>query len=67
MCWEYNQRSACRQRRGPESGLEETSQQDGENFYITAPFWCDYGYNIEPGENFYANHNLSSLIVLSRV
>lgn len=27
-------------------------------FCITAPFWCDYGYNIELGENFYANHNL---------
>ena len=27
-------------------------------FCITAPFWCDYGYNIEIGENFYANHNL---------
>ena len=25
---------------------------------ITAPFWCDYGYNIELGENFYSNHNL---------
>jgi len=29
-----------------------------ESFCITAPFWCDYGYNIELGENFYANHNL---------
>lgn len=29
-----------------------------ENFYITAPFWCDYGYNIELGENFYSNHNM---------
>lgn len=28
------------------------------DFFITAPFWCDYGYNIEIGENFYANHNL---------
>ena len=26
-------------------------------FCITAPFWCDYGYNIEIGENFYTNHN----------
>ena len=26
-------------------------------FVITAPFWCDYGYNIEIGDNFYANHN----------
>lgn len=29
-----------------------------ENFYIEQSFWCDYGYNIEIGENFYANHNL---------
>ena len=27
------------------------------SFVITAPFWCDYGYNIEVGENFYTNHN----------
>lgn len=27
------------------------------SFIITAPFWCDYGYNIELGENFYTNHN----------
>ena len=26
-------------------------------FSIMAPFWCDYGYNIEIGENFFANHN----------
>ena len=26
-------------------------------FYIESPFFCDYGYNIEIGENFYANHN----------
>lgn len=24
---------------------------------IVAPFWCDYGYNIEVGDNFFANHN----------
>lgn len=29
-----------------------------EAFHVTAPFWCDYGYNIEFGENFYSNHNL---------
>lgn len=29
----------------------------GESFCITSPFWCDYGYNIEIGENFYTNHN----------
>lgn len=26
-------------------------------FYIEAPFYCDYGYNIEVGENFYANYS----------
>jgi maltose O-acetyltransferase len=27
-------------------------------FYIEPPFRCDYGYNIEIGDNFYANFNL---------
>lgn len=30
----------------------------GESFEIIAPFWCDYGCNIEIGESFFANHNL---------
>ncbi len=30
----------------------------GGNVIITPPFWCDYGYNIEVGDSFYANHNL---------
>lgn len=29
----------------------------GKSFNILAPLWCDYGYNIEIGENFFANHN----------
>ncbi len=29
----------------------------GRNFYIEPPFWCDYGYNIYIGKNFYANYN----------
>ena len=29
----------------------------GENFEIEPPFHCDYGTNIEIGENFYANFN----------
>ena len=32
--------------------------QTKENFWIEAPFLCDYGYNIEVGERFYSNHNL---------
>ncbi|MBP3747780.1 MAG: sugar O-acetyltransferase [Ruminococcus sp.] len=30
----------------------------GENTWIEANFFCDYGYNIVLGDNFYANHNL---------
>ena len=26
------------------------------SFYVEAPFNCDYGYNIEVGDNFYANY-----------
>lgn len=28
---------------------------------IQSPFYCDFGYNIEVGENFYANHGLTIL------
>lgn len=27
------------------------------NYYIEQPFRCDYGYNIELGENFFSNYN----------
>ena len=30
----------------------------GDNFIFVSPFYCDYGYNIEIGENFFANMNL---------
>ena len=35
----------------------------GENVHIESPFHCDYGYNIEVGENFFANYNLVILDV----
>ena len=34
-----------------------------ENFCITAPFWCDYGYNIFLGNAFYANFDCVMLDV----
>ena len=57
LCYDYNhlrpsdtveQQELLRQLLGSTKNL----------FTLTAPFWCDYGYNIELGENFYANHNL---------
>lgn len=33
------------------------------SFYIEPPFYCDYGYNIELGDNFYANFGCTILDV----
>lgn len=33
----------------------------GNKYFIEQPFICDYGYNIEIGDNFYSNHNLTIL------
>lgn len=38
--------------------LKKLIGETKENFFITAPFYCDYGYNISLGNNFYSNHNL---------
>ena len=33
----------------------------GKNVFVRSTLYCDYGYNIEVGDNFYANHNLTIL------
>lgn len=38
--------------------LKKLFSKTGEKFTIMPIFYCDYGFNIEIGENFYANHNL---------
>lgn len=38
--------------------LKEILGKTKNKFHIEPNFWCDYGYNIEIGENFYSNHNL---------
>lgn len=35
----------------------------GKNVRIEGPFYCDYGYNIHVGENFFANYNFTVLDV----
>lgn len=43
--------------------LQDLLGRTGENLCIEPPFHCDYGKNIEVGENFYANYNLTVLDV----
>lgn len=38
--------------------LQKLLGQTKEKFHVEPPFRCDYGYNIEIGENFYSNYNL---------
>lgn len=57
LCFEYNSTRPSDGEKQKEL-LTRLLGKTQENFCITAPFWCDYGYNIEIGENFYANHNL---------
>lgn len=40
-----------------EALIRDLFGKTGSSFCVTAPFWCDYGSNIEIGENFYTNYN----------
>ena len=37
--------------------MQELLGKTSGEFIIVAPFYCDYGFNIEIGENFFCNHN----------
>ena len=57
LCYEYNhlKPSQIAERKEVIRSLLGNTKKE---FWIEPSFWCDYGYNIEIGENFYANHNL---------
>ena len=54
-CWAYNQMRYT-DWDGRNALLRELLGSTGERFCIEQPFWCDYGYGISIGENFYMNH-----------
>ncbi len=57
LCHEYNQLRPSESEK-QQSILRKLLGKTRGAFQIVAPFWCDYGYNIELGRNFFANHNL---------
>ncbi|MBR1771935.1 MAG: sugar O-acetyltransferase [Lachnospiraceae bacterium] len=56
LCYEYNQLRPSDEEARTALMKKLLGKTKGA-FCIVAPFWCDYGYNIEIGENFFANHN----------
>ena len=57
LCHEYNRLRPSESEK-QQSILRKLLGKTRGAFQIVAPFWCDYGYNIELGRNFFANHNL---------
>ena len=57
LCHEYNQLRPSESEK-QQSILRKLLGKTRGAFQIVAPFWCDYGYNIELGRNFFANHKL---------
>ena len=57
LCMEYNA-ITYNDYQKKERILDRLLALRGENTWIEANFFCDYGYNIVIGDNFYSNHNL---------
>ena len=56
LCYEYNLLRPS-DKEGQQTLMKKLLGRTKGAFQIVAPFWCDYGYNIEIGGNFFANHN----------
>ena len=56
LCHEFNSVSPAEHGRQREI-LRNLLGKTHDTFTILPAFWCDYGYNIEIGANFFANHN----------
>lgn len=57
LCYDYNHLRPS-DTEAQQALIRQLLGRTKDAFTITAPFWCDYGYNIEIGENFYSNHNM---------
>ncbi|MBR1617920.1 sugar O-acetyltransferase [bacterium] len=60
LCYEFNHTKIEDKEKRIEL-IKKILGKTKENFWIEPFFWCDYGYNIQIGKNFYANHNLTIL------
>lgn len=56
LCFKYNH-SKPSDLAGQKEILKKLLGQVDDTALIMTPFWCDYGFNIRVGKNFFANHN----------
>lgn len=56
LCFKYNQLMPS-DVENQKQVLKELLGEVNDSVIFVAPFWCDYGYNIRVGKNFFANHN----------
>lgn len=56
ICYQYNNLKPS-DLEGKENLIKKLFAKTGNQITVEQNFWCDYGYNIYVGENFYANHN----------
>ncbi len=63
LVYEFNSIKPEERRERIPAILKKLLGKTGNNVWIEPPFHCDYGWNIEVGENFYANYNLVILDV----
>ena len=60
LCFEFNNIKPS-DKENQNSILENILGEIKGEITITQPFYCDYGFNISIGKNFYSNHNLTVL------
>lgn len=56
-CFEYNA-THPKEKEKRDRLIKELLGKTGQRLHILSPFYCDYGANIEVGEDFFANMNL---------
>jgi Acetyltransferase (isoleucine patch superfamily) len=56
ICFEYNHTPPSNGERR-NAIISKLFGKVGNNFLVEQPFYCDYGYNIEIGENLFINYN----------
>ena len=56
LCFKYNSMPSSKDKERTEL-IKQILGKTGKQICVESNFFCDYGYNIEVGENFYINHN----------